>query len=264
MEKKVARKIVVGLLAASVFTIAPMGQTKTAEAGWLGDILGSAIESVSGGKAIKRNSANQMDKILHEAVIANDYDMAVKAIDQGANVNSMYKDNLPLLHALWHIHYKHDNRMADLLIERGADIEGWYDNKNRYMYAFMVDDRDVIKYLIDKGLNINIRGNNNISLLMQVVAIDSWQGKISRYELMQELVNKGVDVNIRASKTGYGYTAGDSALCRAAQTNDIEAAKILLYAGANKNVRNNNGKTPLDLAIEYHHNEMIKFLMNWQ
>lgn len=264
MNKKVTRKIAMGLLTASILAVTPIGQSKTVEAGWLGDILGSVIDSVGNGKAIKRNNATQIDKILHEAVKANDYDMAVKALEQGAKVNSMYNDALPLQHALYHISSRHDNRMADLLIEHGADIEGWYDSKSRHMYAFMIGSRDVIKYLMDKGLNINIKGNGNVSLLMQSLGLDPWQGNISRYELMQEIVNKGADVNVRASENVGVYYSGEVALHYAARHNDIEAAKILLYAGANKNIRNNSGKTPLDLAIEYHHTEMVKFLMNWQ
>ncbi len=276
MNKKVTRKIAMGLLTASILAVTPIGQSKTVEAGWLGDVLGSVIGSVSNGKAIKRNSATQIDKILHQAVINNDYDMAVKAIEQGADVNSMYKDNLPLANALGYAGWpKYDTRIAELLVSHGADIEGWYDKDRKNYFAFGTHYYEAIDFLLSKGLNVNIKGNNNVSLLMHVVALDGHDSapKITRHELIQELVNKGADVNVRASGRGFGgtlnmvrytYSEGGCALSAAAYMNDIETARILLYAGANKNIRDNDGRTPLDIAIERNHPEMIKLLMNWQ
>ena len=150
MNKKVKRNITVGVLMASIFTFNPIEQPKFAEAGWLGDAIGAVIGAATGDKAVRRNSATQIDKILHQAVRNNDYDMAVKAIEQGANVNSMYENNFPLAYALNYIGYpKYDTRMADLLISKGADIEGWYDGKQRNYYAFMYSEPKIIQYLLD-------------------------------------------------------------------------------------------------------------------
>lgn len=273
MDMKVKKNIAIGLLAISMCSVGSIAQPKTVEAGWLGDVLGSVIGSASGGKVIKRNNATQIDKILHQACKNNDYDMAVKAIEQGAKVNSMYNDVLPLSYALGYAGYpKYDTRIAELLVSHGADIEGWYDKDRKNFFAFNTHHYEAIDFLVNKGLNVNIKGNNNISLLMHVVAMDGFStAKISRYELMQKLVNKGADVNVRATG-GLGgplnmvrhiYKDGSCALSAAAQMNDMEAARILLYAGANKNSRNNEGKTPLDIAIEFNHPEMINLLMGW-
>jgi ankyrin repeat protein len=59
------------------------------------------------------------------------------------------------------------------------------------------------------------------------------------------------------------YQPGDTALHGAVAIYDVEAAKILLYAGADKNIRNKAGKTPLDIAIDGGKTEMIKLLMDW-
>ncbi len=265
MDMKVKKNIAIGLLAISVCSIGSVAQPKTVEAGWLGDVLDSVIGSASGGKVIKRNSAKQIDKILHQAIRANDYDMAVKAIEQGADVNSMYENRLPLSYALGNVGFpKHDTRVADLLISKGADIEGWYDTDLKHFFVFETDSWDVIQYLLDKGLNVNIKGNANENLVMRVTSMpEDWYSKIRRHQLLQELVNKGVDVNARATRDYAGYKAGDCPLISAASRGDIESARILLYAGANKNSRNNNGKTALDIAIDRGNNDMIKLLMNW-
>ena len=248
MEKKLKRKIAAGLLMASIFTLTPFEQPKTAEAGWLSDAIGSVIGAATGDKAVRRNSATQIDKILHQAVKKYDYEMAVKAIEQGANVNSMYENKFPLVYALNYIGYpKYDTRMADLLISKGADIEGWYDGKRRHYYAFMYHEPQIIQYLLDKGLKVNIKGNYNISLLMHAVVLDTITNENGRRDLIQNLVNKGADVNNRCSDFGSGganvvrhlYQPGDTALHGAVAIYDVEAAKILLYAGADKNIRYN-------------------------
>lgn len=273
MNKKLKRNIAVGLFIASIATLNPIEQPKVVEAGWLSDAIGSVIGAATGDKAVRRNSAKQIDKILHQAVKNNDYDMAVKAIEQGANVNSMYEDKFPLVYALNYIGYpKYDTRMADLLISKGADIEGWYDGKSKHYYAFLFSEPKVIQYLLDKGLNVNIKGNNNVSLLMQTVIISTIYEK-ERHDLIQNIVNKGADLNVRSLDYGCGgalnisryvYRGGDTALHAAAYLYDMESAKILLYAGANKNIKNKEGKTPLDIAIDRGATEMIKLLMDWQ
>ena len=271
MDMKVKKNIAIGLLAISMCSVGSIAQPKNVEAGWLGDVLGSVIGSASGGKVIKRNNATQIDKILHQACKDNDYDMAVTAIEQGAKVNSMYEDKLPLIHALVYVGgAKYDTRVSDLLISKGADIEGWYDKDRKTYYAFMFSDCKIIRYLLEKGLDLNIRGNNNISLLMQVVTLT--ENVDEKHKMMQALVNKGIDVNVRTTNSGTGgasnivwyfYNAGETALHAAVYMNDVEGARILLYAGANKNIRNNNGKTPLDVAIERGNSNMIKLLMDW-
>ena len=274
MEKKLKRKIAAGLLMASIFTLTPFEKPKTAEAGWLSDAIGSVIGAATGDKAVRRNSATKIDKILHQALKKKDYDLAGKAIEQGANVNSMFENTFPIEYELGRMMYGNmDTTMADLLISKGADIEGWYDGKSRHYYAFMYTKPRVIKYLIDKGLNVNIKGNCNISLLMQVVSLEKWLGQ-ERLDLIQELVNSGADIGVKCSKEGYGgivnvdvairYREGETALHGAVRNYDIEGAKILLYAGADKNIRNNAGKTPLDIAIDDGKTEMIKLLMDWQ
>ena len=44
---------------------------------------------------------------------------------------------------------------------------------------------------------------------------------------------------------------------------DVDTAKVLLYAGADKNIRNADGKTALDIALDYGDTDMIKLLMDW-
>lgn len=98
------------------------------------------------------------------------------------------------------------------------------------------------------GGNINAKGIvsafsdgkkiGQMNLLMTSVVYD-------RPKLMKFLINK---CYIRLDCVN---EHGDTALHIAAATSRAGMAKILLASGANKNIQNNNGKTPLDEAYDF-------------
>ena len=53
----------------------------------------------------------------------------------------------------------------------------------------------------------------------------------------------------------------DSALHYAAEKGKIEAVKVLLKHGATIDLKNDDGKTPLDLAYKQ---EVVDYLKNWK
>lgn len=269
MRKNHWKKLTIGVTAATVFSVVPFAQPATAEAGWLGDVLGSVIGAAATPKnAEVRNSATQIDKILHQACKDNDYDMAVDAINKGANVNSHWQDTLPLAYAL---NYADDGdfKMANMLLEHGADPDGWYDSKHCHYFAWSHLSDDTVLYLLDHGMNINLKDEINVSLLMERVVIDSYNNKQPKSYYIQQLVNRGADVNTRATGTyirserSHYYLKGETALFGAVGMDDIESARVLLYAGARTDYKNENGKTALDYAIDRGNRDMIKLLMNW-
>lgn len=276
MKKNIKKFLIAGVVTATMITSSQLTTTRTAEAGWLGDILGTVINSTSGnashGKAVQRNNANQTDRILHEAAKNNDYDLAVSALSRGARVNSMYNDLFPLSYALSYASNNNDYRMADLLIEHGADLEGWYDSSRSHFYAFSNScSNDAVIYLLDKGLNVNLTDENGYTLLMIRIVSTCVSGPRTRSEYIQELVNRGANVNARVKQHikfvipdyYYDYQKGETALFGAVAMRDIDTAKVLLYAGADKNIRNADGKTALDMALDRGDTDMIKLLMDW-
>ncbi len=61
-------------------------------------------------------------------------------------------------------------------------------------------------------------------------------------DILQDFIKRGIDINIT------DLSRGDTALIKAAKFCRIAMAKILLENGADKNIKNQKGKTPLDLA----------------
>jgi ankyrin repeat protein len=59
------------------------------------------------------------------------------------------------------------------------------------------------------------------------------------------------------AKVDYQMVTGDTALMRAAQSGNIEAAALLLSSGAERDLKNNDGQTALDLSSNYGQDEIV-------
>lgn len=272
MGRRGLKGITIGAVTVMTFSVMSFTNPMSAEAGWLNDLLGPVVSKASGGKVVGTNTATQTDKMLHRAVKNNDYEMAKEALEKGANVNSHWDNQLPLSMALSYANFHHnDTQMADLLIAHGADLEGWTTNGVKYYYAFTLINDDLMMYLVEHGLNVNLRGNHDLSLLMvRLGRANHTDSEHPRSYYIQQLVNRGADVNVRAktnysgTPNGYLYLEGENALFATVSFNDIESARVLLYAGIDKNVRNRNGDTVLDRAIDRGDRpEMVQLFKEW-
>ncbi len=77
-------------------------------------------------------------------------------------------------------------------------------------------------------------------------------------KVIKDYLNKGIDVNIA------DWNRGDTALIKAAKFCKVKVAKFLIKKNANKNLKNENDKSPLDYAKSsiFHEgcDELVKFL----
>lgn len=107
--------------------------------------------------------------------------------------------------------------MAELLIVKGADVDAksntaW--GETPLIRTIAWDRKDVAKFLIAKGADVNIK--------------DKWEGI-----------------------TPLHLAAGDG---------DMDLAVLLIGKGAEINVKNKKGKTPLSLAKEKGHEQVVELL----
>jgi ankyrin repeat protein len=72
-------------------------------------------------------------------------------------------------------------------------------------------------------------------------------------KIVQRLLELGADPNVRE---GNGYTP----LHAAAQNKDVDMIRLLLYGGADLTLKGNDGKTPLDIALEAGDKETVTVL----
>ncbi len=107
---------------------------------------------------------------------------------------------------------------------------------------------DVLKYLVEKGANINALDNNGIAPLHSLTTRAHLEG-------MSFLLAHHADINIRTPQN-------DTPLHYAAITRNAAVVKILLENGAEPSARNRNGQTPLDLAAAVGNKEAVDSLLD--
>ena len=201
------------------------------------------------------------------------------AIANGADVNTRDdKDCPPLMAACAH----NNTAVVRLLLDSGANpnikmSEDW----TVLMYAVTENDIDfnIIKMLIDAGIDVNAKNEYNGTALVRAIR---WT---SRIDIIKLLLESGADINIDGAygwddmeygsgnalaacvdgginsdilnlilKYGGDINQGNGALLRrAAWMGQVDNIRKLLEAGADVNIKAEDGKTPLIAAAMDNH-----------
>ncbi len=136
-----------------------------------------------------------------------------------------------------------DNAEVRRLISNGADVNacdssGW----SPLFSAAVVGNAEAVRLLLASGADVNVHAPNGNTPLHHS------SGIITRI-----LLENGANVNAVSNDDW-------TALHSAAYFGRIETARILLDHGADPNVRNDAGKTPLEIAIDRGHGEVAGLL----
>jgi ankyrin repeat protein len=169
-------------------------------------------------------------------------------IDRGADVNAQSEAQLgsvPLLSAL--LQGGNNTSNALVLIERGADVNAASPQGTPLGFAASRRLTDVVRALLDKGADPNRMsadpsGTNDTPLLMALAASTASRNQAGS-DIALLLIERGADVN--AARIWDGMTP----LIRAVQTNQAAVVRALLARGANPNLANASGLTPLEAAV---------------
>ncbi len=125
-----------------------------------------------------------------------------------------------------------------LLIENGAHLNGALE------YAINHSNVHNVQFLLDQGAPFNEKDERGETLLAQATR---WTKGATCARIMQLLLAKGANINEIADNGGnvpLGLIAHRASTCH-------EAIKVVLaQADINVDIKNNEGKTPLDIAYE--------------
>lgn len=188
---------------------------------------------------------DELTEVLETACDYGYPDIAQLVIEKGANVNGIFDKGAPLFYAV----ENGDIEIARLLVEKGAKVDIIHKNgENALITATRYGYFDIVRLLADSGANLNLISDNDGSTALMAAAQTS-------AHILQYLIERGAYLN---SQNDYGETALMLAVTARLKTNAV----LLLAARANTALRNGDGMTAWDIAASEGNRVMTALLAN--
>lgn len=243
----------------------------------------------------------KQNRKLFDAIEKDNYLAAEQAIENGAWINMrkhqlylpelMYTNPTPLISAC----RKGNEEIVYLLLENGANInkEDNFTHKTPLLAALNVRGSNrfsLAMYLIENGADIYAKQNYTrlVEKTLLVLDEDSEQTIQEGFELFKYLLQHQIPPTISTgNENALTYSAHynnynavkyfieedyfnindcdgekDTALIVATKHEHVKIVELLLELGANKSIKDANGKTALDYAKENNNSEIIDLLNN--
>lgn len=181
---------------------------------------------------------NLMDKQLLLSATLGDTETTMKLIKDGANIN-VEGDNgeTPILAAVYQNHIE----TVKALIDAGADIEIQDEKQsNPFLYASREGYTDIVKLLINAGANTKETTRSGGTALISA----SERGHV---EVVKELLeHTDIDVNYKNNRGGTALL--ETIVLGNGSDSHKRVIQMLIEHGADVNMANNEGNTPLQHA----------------
>nr|WP_255565418.1 ankyrin repeat domain-containing protein [Wolbachia endosymbiont of Cylisticus convexus] len=252
------------------------------------------IESGANVNAKTENHGKDYLTPMHLAIFANTPEFIELLASHGALINERESTEG---HTPLHFAALYGNKsVIQALVDKGRNIEDIDNNGGTALFLATRqcteaenDSRiEVIEYLINKlKADITKKDNNNNTILFPAanncpekvvkLVIEQYVESFDRNQLKDFINHKnkaGMDAldialnsgNEKAIEVLRSYGAdiekieGESRLFRTVKEGNIEKTGLLLKQGANINIKNGRGLTPLDLAMQENDQDMARFL----
>ena len=195
-------------------------------------------ELIRAGARVNAND-NIKQTALHRASCCGYSSVVTTLIEAGANLNEQDVWGMtPLMKAANRGHHQ----VVCVLIRGGARVNAKDNRKQTALHlAIRHGHSSVVTTLIEAWANLNEQDENGMTPLMRT----AYRG---HHQVVGELIRAGANVSVVSSQEWWSVVAGSTALHFAAAKNSIECGVLLVEAGADMRTRNEDSKSPLDLA----------------
>lgn len=164
-------------------------------------------------------------------------------------LNKTELENNPAINTAAHL--GDDNKVLTLLKNgdspNSIGMGGW----TPLMIACANEHKSTVKLLLENGAEPNAINYNRLSALFFTTLYGF-------FEISKLLIEYGADVNILDA------VAKQTPIFQSAKIGDVKTLKLLLKNGANANLRDREGRTPLDYAVKNKHGNIAKILRKLQ
>ena len=172
---------------------------------------------------------------LLEAARRGELDVVKRLVEAGENVNPPAGWRTPLIAAALHSHIA----VMEYLLAKGADVNARDRLGRSALWAAVWGDQPAaLRLLLSKGADVNVSAKTGDTLLFMAV-----EG--GRLEMARELITRGAAIDRPSQNPLWkGYTP----LQRAVTLRNAGLVALLLEHGADRQVKNDLGRTAADLA----------------
>jgi ankyrin repeat protein len=162
------------------------------------------------------------------------------------DVNYEFGNRTPLIMAIYNDRYNNRYNVVEFLITVcGADVNHSVENITPLFTAIEYNRVKIVKLLLDNGVDTDVKNRAGRTTLVMAI-------ECNLYDIVECLITVGgVDVN---------HSERYTPLFCALECRNFKVVKLLLNNGANTDVRNWKGQTPLDIASIYAPTEIIAML----
>jgi len=205
--------------------------------------------------------AKEINLTLNQAVQRGKLDIVKQLLNRGVDINLKEESGIiPVSNGNTALHvaaFYNEKEIAKFLIEKGAEvnIRNKFASVTPLHWASMNGFDEMVNILIKSGADVSIK---TIQFGLENETPLHWATSLSaHFEVIKTLVKNGADVNAR---DWIGQTPLHNSLAEGKEGVDLH--KLLISLGADKNIKDEEGKTALDYAKEYDLKKIVKYYEN--